>query len=232
MDKPLLLPDYEHRARRSGPAGWGTPMPLLHDSIADITEGQFITRVLADVHHRESIFNIKGLELDGATVREGVQLHKFRKGLSGDIDILVLPAGHPERATAIQVKRFKVGTKAVRTGRPNGLGEFKKGIKQANRNADLGFFQVYLWVFVLVDTREQNAGRFTYDGVDSLLRSRIHQAISPAGLHPRVGLMNFEWVQPMDRAPLEFGTYGGHLQRLANPADQPADLTEWLLSLA
>lgn len=38
------------------------PMPLLHESIADIKEGPFIARVLSDVHHG-SLFNIKGMEL-------------------------------------------------------------------------------------------------------------------------------------------------------------------------
>ena len=206
-------------------------MPLLHESIADIKEGPFITRVLSDVHQRGALFNLKGMELTNASIRESVQLHTFRKGLSGDVDILVLPEGHPERATAIQVKRFKVSAKGVRTGKPNGLGEFKKGIKQANRNAVLGFSQVYLWVFVLVDTRERNGGRFSYEGLGSKLRSHINQVVSTAGLDPRVGLMQFEWVQPMDRPPLALGTYGGHLHRLAEPADQPSDLTHWLAEL-
>jgi hypothetical protein len=96
----------------------------------------------------------------------------------------------------------------------------------------LGFHQVYLWIFVLVDAREQNAGRLTYDGIiDPLLRSRIDQTISTQHLHPRVGLVSFEWVQPMDRPPLETGTYGAHLRRLAIPAEQGADVTDWVAAL-
>jgi hypothetical protein len=61
-----------------------------------------------------------------------------------------------------------------------------------------------------------------------LLRSRIQQAISPVGLEPTVGLMEFEWVQPMDRPPFELSTHGGHLRKLAATTQQPAELTEWL----
>jgi hypothetical protein len=129
------------------------------------------------------------------------------------------------------VKRFKVDQKAVRTGKPNRLGEFKTGIRQANQLVMLGFSQVYLWVFVLIDTREQNGGRLSYAGPSSALRSRIDSSISPVGLDARVGLMSCEWVQPMDRAPLELGTYGGHLHRLAGRVEQSAEVTAWLRTL-
>lgn len=72
---------------------------------------------------------------------------------------------------------------------------FAEGVEQANRDARRGFWQVYLWVFVLVDSRLRNAGRLTYDGLDSYLCSRVGQTISTARLLPRVGLMKFEWVQ-------------------------------------
>jgi hypothetical protein len=108
----------------------------------------------------------------------------------------------------------------------------EKGVEQANESKRVGFSQVYLWVFVAIDTRERNNGRYTYDGPDSLLRSRIGQAVSPIGLEETVGLMSFEWVQPIDRAPFELGTYGGHLMRLAESTTQPHELTEWLRTLA
>jgi hypothetical protein len=44
--------------------------------------------------------------------------------------------------------------------------------------------------------------------------------------------MSFEFVQPMDRAPLKFGTHGGHLIRLAQSAAQPPELTSWLTELS
>jgi hypothetical protein len=66
----------------------------------------------------------------------------------------------------------------------------------------------------------------------SLLHSRIHHATSPAGLDPNVGLIHFDWVQPIDRPPFELSTHSGHLTRLAESTAQPLELTEWLLTLS
>src|SRR5439155_7725113 len=92
--------------------------------------------------------------------------------------------------------------------------------------------QVFLWVFVLADTREEDGVRLTYDGPDSMLRSEIEYVISPVNLDRRVGLITHEWVQPMDRPPLELATYGGHLRNLPERVTQPPELTKWLRSLS
>ena len=41
--------------------------------------------------------------------------------------------------------------------------------------------------------RARNNGWYTYDGPDSVLNSQIDQAITPVGLDPTVGLIEFEW---------------------------------------
>jgi hypothetical protein len=232
MDKLLLLPQMDLPRQPSGPAAWGTPTPLLHKPISDISEAEFVSLVLAGRHQRERLFNIHGLDATDAIVRERIELRQYKPELVGDIDILVLPAGHPERATAIQVKRVKVGAKAVKTGKPNRLADFREGVEQANRTADLGFFQVYLFAIVLVDTRERNAGRLTYAGIDPNLQSRIRNVVSRNRLDARVGLLKAEWVQPMDRPPLTTGSSGLELVGgLATASAQPADLTAWLATL-
>jgi hypothetical protein len=244
MDKPLLITAPR---RTPQPPGWGAPMPLLHRSIADIPESELIEKVLRDWHYRQSLFNIKGLNFDDAQVLKEVELCRFRKDLAGDIDILVIPRSAPSESAAIQVKRFKakVSLDDAHTGHPRRLEEvFAKGVHQANELARIGFSQVYLWVFVAIDTREQNLGRYCYDGPDSIpqprrpgeplrpsLRCRVDSAISAGSLAARVGLMKFEWTQPMDRAPLELGTYGGSLERLAVSGTQPVELSAWLQTL-
>ena len=245
MDQPLHIAGPRWRGQSRGPEGWGTWLHRpLHPSIADILEEPFITKILGDLHYRSSLFNIKDLHAAGALIKTGVELRTVRKNLIGDIDILIVPRGNPELSTAIQVKRFPLKVRVheddnldppqvrermrrQRISRMQRL--FQKGIRQANYAAQVvGFSQVYLWAFVLADTRWQNGGRYTYDGPDSGLRSEIDYAMSPVGLDPRVGLMHNEWVQAMDRPPLELATYGGHSRRLATPATQPQDLTEWL----
>jgi hypothetical protein len=99
-------------------------MPLLHGSIADIHEREFVEHVLSDRHHRGTLFNIKGLDARDSRILREVDLSGLRRTLKGDVDILVIPPDAPEEATAIEVKRFKVGLNAIRTGKPNGLREF------------------------------------------------------------------------------------------------------------
>ena len=214
-------------------------MPLLHQSIATIPEKELVAHVLNDVHYRDTLFNIKGIHTKQARVLEQVELCQFRSNLTGDVDILVVPANQPELSTAIQVKRFKAvvtrdeqGVDDAAVGHPKRFHELMaKGVQQANESKRIGFAQVYLWIFIVIDTRARNNGWYTYDGPDSLLRSRIQQAISPVGLDPTVGLMEFEWIQPMDRPPFELSTHGGNLQKLAATTEQPAELTEWLRTM-
>ena len=240
MDRPLYIPRGRRRFRTpGGPEEWGKPMPLLHDSIAKIPEKELVAHVLNDVHYRDTLLNIKGIVAKDARILEQIELREFRKDLAVELDILVVPNGQPEQSTAIQVKRFKAivgidepGCDDVNAGDPRRFQELMvKGIQQANDTKRLGFAQVYLWIFVAIDTRARNSGWYTYEGPDSLLNSRIHQAISPVGLDPAVGLMMFDWVQPMDRPPFELSTHGGHLMKLAESTSQPRELTEWLRNM-
>jgi hypothetical protein len=240
VDWPLYIAGGQRRFRKpGGPEEWGTPMPLLHKSIATIPEKELIGHVLNDVHYRDTLFNIKGMNTRSARVLEQIELRHFRSDLNGELDIVVVPANQPELSTAIQVKRFKAvvsrdeqGFDDAQVGHPMRFKELMaKGVQQANETKSVGFAQVYLWIFIAIDTRARNNGWDTYEGPDSLLRSRIQQAISPVGLDPAVGLMEFEWVQPMDRPPFELSTHGGHLQKLAATTEQPAELTEWLRTM-
>jgi hypothetical protein len=156
--------------------------------------------------------------------------------LKGDIDILVVPRDAPELSTAIQVNRLP-----VRVGGPSqpkletiaGRAQrlFDEGVIQATADARLGFSQVYLWMFILVDSREQNERRYTYEGAKLDVKSRATNPISPSRLPDHVGLMTLEWAQPMDRPPPELGTSGGQLARLARRVTQPPELTAWLRTL-
>lgn len=221
------MSNHDHRLRPSAVrAEWGVPMPLLHRSIADLHEKELVQRVLTDPANRSTMFNIEGMATPESRILREVDLRPL--GARGDIDVLVIPPAGAKQATAVQVKRFKVGLDAIRTGQPNGLKEFTKGVRQANLLARLGFGHVYLWVFVVIDTREQNAGRLTYDGADAAMRSKIDNAVFTGKLDPRIGVMKFEWTQPMDRAPLTFGTSGASLHRLAIQAPQSGDVTAWL----
>ena len=207
----------------------------LHESITEIGEHDFVAMLLRDLHYRNSYLNIHGLEADDAVIWKDVPLRKFRKHLPGDVDILVVPTGRAEQGAAIQVKRFKLKIEsddADYTLQIKGMADlFEKGVQQANSDAALGFSQVYLWIAVLIDSRIRNAGRLTYDGPDSTLRSQIKNTISTAKLHPRVGLIENEFVQGMDRPPFELSSSGLSLDRKATSVEQPEELTRWLSTL-
>jgi hypothetical protein len=235
VDRPLYIQTPPERVRCRQPEGWGSPVDLLHQSITEIKEHDFIAMFLSDLHYRNSYLNIKGLEANDAVILQDLPLRRFRKNVRGDVDILVVPTGRPEQSTAIQVKRYKIkivsddADHTVQIKRMSKL--FEEGVRQANENAVLGFSQVYLWIAVLTDSRIRNDGRYTYDGADSQLRSAIENTISTAKLHPRVGLIRNDFVQAMDRPPFALSSSGLSLKRLAVPVTQPADLTGWLTTL-
>ena len=200
---------------------------LTHRSIADIPEAALVKRLITDPYWRWRLLQIYGIPADSIPF-PSVPLRGLTGQSQGDVDILLSVPGRPDLATAIEVKIIKVGAAALRNQTPNKLRGFKEGVRQSNRLARIGFSQVYLYVFVVVDSREKNAGRITYEGLPPELRRLIERAISPSGLDTRVGLMYHELVQPMDNEPLGTGTYSGHLVRLAELAAQPAELTAWV----
>lgn len=206
------------------------PNPPLHKSIAELTESELVQQLVADPHWRASLFGIVGMP-DNPRVLQEVPLQHAPGDHLGDVDILLCAPDHPSVATAIEVKRIKIKPSTFHSGKPNKLHEYDKAVGQAKRLAKVGFSQVYLYVFVVVDSREKNDGRYTYDGLTPELRSVVQTRISLRPPPPPIGLVIHEFVQSMDHPPLTLGAAGGHLERLADPVPQPAALTEWLAGL-
>jgi hypothetical protein len=200
---------------------------VIYKSIADITEADFIRRLLQDDSWRSRVFNIYGMPADPSAFAS-VDLKDAPGHFFGDVDVLLCSQMEPELATAISVKRIKFGTNAIRNGQPNKLQELKKATEQANRLADVGFHLVYSFVFVAVDTREQNAGTSSYAGLSVEMTELVRSVVTPQGLQTRIGLYVTEYVQPVDDEPLTTGSFHGHLVRNAKPVSQKQELTEWV----
>lgn len=181
---------------------------------------------MSDVHWRQRVIGLHGIPEDVVDYLE-VPLKGLGQ-LKGDIDILLVPPGRPECSTAIQVKRVKVSATGFKTGFPNKLSELSKLKEQANPLAEIGFWQVYSFVLVVVDSRNNNGGTFSYEGLTSALRIKIDSAISIEALARRVGLVRFEFVQPIDDRPLGAGTYFLHPKRMAQTISQPEEVTAWV----
>ena len=141
---------------------------LAEQSIADINEALLVEMLLASSPvQRDRIIGLHGIANDVQDF-QAVPLTDVPGDITrGDIDILLCSPERPEQATAIQVKRVKVGPEAMRTGKPNKLPDLKKGVEQANRLAEIGFSQVYLYIFIVVDSREKNAGQYSFSGAST-----------------------------------------------------------------
>ncbi len=206
------------------------PNPPLHASLAAIPEKDLLSRLVENPLTRIDLLGIAGLP-NAPEIFEAQSLRDAPGAGEGDADLLFVEPKAPDAAVAVEAKRIKVHGSTFKSGTPNKLHEYAKAVEQANQLARVGFAQVYLYVFVVVDSREHNAGRVTYDGLTPKLRARIAADVSPRNLDARVGLVVYDLVQPMDHAPLTVGAGGIHLERLATPASQPADLTRWLAQL-
>jgi hypothetical protein len=207
-------------------------MDFLHGSISDNTEADLVSFMLGSRH--SMLYGTHGIDARfdrQDRIKTAVERSRYRRDLEGDFDIVVVPPARPEESVSLQVKRIKVSATGAVTGRPNGLTGIAKGIEQANDDAALGFKFVYLVVFIVIDTRLKNAGRFTYEGPTPEMRWLIDDAIRPIGLDPRVGLMTCEEVQTMDQPAFTVGTGHIALKRTATAAPQSRMLTTWLDSL-
>jgi hypothetical protein len=199
-----------------------------HRSIADIPEKELVRLLLSDPLGRMDLLGISGIPTDGLTFLE-VDLKGAPGDFKGDVDILVCVPERSDSAIAIEVKRVKVGANAFQSGQPNRLQGYMEGVEQANRLARVGFSQVYLYAIVTVDSRERNAGQIGYQGLTPKLRDKIENTITTSGLDSRIGLVVFDFVQPMDYPPFTVGTGGSRLKGgLATKVLQSADLTAWV----
>jgi len=203
---------------------------LIHDSIAGITEDKLVERLLSDPLWGSEFFELAGMRREMAN-RQQVPLDTVPGTFKGDIDVLLCDPKFPDEAVAYQFKRIKLGISHVQNGRPGKLQEYKKLAKQANLLAQAGFWQVYAYVVIVADTREQNSGRVTYEGISTKLKSAVNSAISLELLEDRVGLVILDFTQPMDHKPFTVGTHGLTVRRLSTPGAQSKELTKWVAEL-
>ena len=196
-----------------------------HPSLAEIPERQLVHALMADPHWRQRVVGIHGIPND-AQIYSEVELDGLDR--KGDIDLLLVVPSRPHFATVVQVKRIKVKHETFASGRPNKLDALEKLEHQANLLADLGFAQVYAFVFVVVDSRMQNNGEYRFDGLTPQLRDLIAESLHLSGLAGRVGIVHCEFVQPIDHPPLTTGTSSVGLVRMPQVVSQPEPITDWV----
>ena len=204
----------------------GAKTPMKHQSVISIPEGQLVERLLRDPYYRSVVFEPYGFPREAIALEE-VDLDGVPGEVKGDVDVLLCDSNRPDLAIAIQAKRIKFDGYDIERGLPKKLHEIAKAYEQANRDVRVGFSQVWLYVFVVVDSREQNAGKNSYSGLSAAHLSVIYREVSTMKLKESVGLYQIEFTQPMDHPPLH-GMFHGHLRRPARPTVQTPELTEWV----
>ena len=198
---------------------------LTHESLAAIPEGKLVRGLLADPHWRERLFRSHGISSDAKHYPE-VLLDGV--GKEGDIDVLVVDPVQPEYATCVQVKRIKVSAQTFVSGKPNRLSAVAELKRQSNLLVELGFWQVFSYAIVVVDSRANNRGAYSFEGVTSQLRTVIDGGLTTTDLHEKAGLLKFELTQPIDDYPLGAGTFTGRILRMPTVQSQAASITRWV----
>lgn len=205
-----------------------SPIQLIHPSLADISEGELIHTLMAIPYWRSRLIDFYGIPKNG-DIKLRVPLDTAPGGsFRGDADILLRSADHPEQAVAYEVKRIKFGMSQLRNKAPSKLGEMEKAKQQANLLAKIGFWKVFLYIFTVVDSREQNRGERSYAGLSNELKSMLASAVTYQGLGHRVGFFVADLTQSTDNHPLTIDTFGGTLRRQATAETQSPELTEWV----
>jgi hypothetical protein len=204
------------------------PEDFSERSITEFREADLVDRVFDNPKLRLAIGLPPLASLDWLH-RLAVQLPPDTRGRQrGDIDILAIPPSSPEQSVAIEVKCVRVSASAFWTNEPNGLGNWPEGIAQANRLAERGFHQVYLYLFASVDSRTNNEGRLSYAGATPQLRERIRSSLQLGRLNPRIGMVENYFTQPIDEPAFEIGTSQMEIIKMAEAIEQPEAVTQWV----
>lgn len=210
------------------------PTDSVHNSLAEIPENRLVDRIVTDRLWGREFFHLYGMPT-GMVSRQCVPLAGAPGDIEGDIDVLFCAPDIPERAVAYQIKRIKFGVNQLRNGIPSKLKEFKKLAQQTNLISRMGFWQVYAYLVVVVDAREQNAGdqkagKLTFHGLSSELQSQVDSAVSSASalFDGRVGIGLMQFEQTMDSEPFTVGTHGLQIRRFCEAARQGEELTNWV----
>jgi hypothetical protein len=146
----------------------------------------------------------------------------------GDIDVIAIDHMHPERATAVEVKRVKLPPEAYLTAQPNKLRELDKGCRQAGLLRSMGCYRSYLLVAVVADGREQTDVGFAFRGPPPELVRVVREKLRSLPFHPDVGVVVVEVTQPVDKDIQDSGAIGIWTHQHAQGIEQASTLTDRL----
>ena len=152
----------------------------------------------------------------------------------GDIDLLLCEKPRPDESVVMEFKRVKVTITGEHQAQVNRLADVGKGVRQANALRELGFFQTYLCILTVVGAVRQTAhnplcrgvtAETTHDFGDTKTFSKIVEFPDREDLHPDVGIVFLELVQPTGKDYRDHGTIRVCVDQKASPQRQSGELT-------
>lgn len=152
-------------------------------------------------------------------------LERDRRKPPCDIDLIIIP--EPSRAIAIQVKRIRVVAETTHRDSTPGrqLGNISKLIEQANGSREIGFCANYALVLVECYGPARAEYNFIARGASPGVFRRIYHLTKDQPLHPDVGLIFVEVVQPTPTSIDRAGMVAVCIDKPAVGLDQMPDLT-------
>ncbi|HXJ41328.1 MAG TPA: hypothetical protein VNH18_18750 [Bryobacteraceae bacterium] len=150
----------------------------------------------------------------------------FRNQKEGEIDLIAIPEGEPRLATAFEVKRFPIRRTPDDEWIILDQSKWDKLVSQCNRTAALGFHKVYGIVLTVADGRHHPAVSSLHRGSAERTFQQLYQFTHSHSLHPCIGLVFLEIVQPTARNWTDFGMVAAALDKQADPVEQSGNLSE------
>ncbi|MCC7075349.1 MAG: hypothetical protein IT383_28810 [Deltaproteobacteria bacterium] len=147
----------------------------------------------------------------------------------GDVDLVCAHEQNPAQAVGVEAKQVRAITSNGEEDELKRTGKILGGIRQANGLRELGFHRSYYLVLVATDGRMKTENNVFARGVRGRTVTAIQEVIfSESGkraLHPDVGVVVVELVQPAPRAFDELSNVIATVVRMARPVEQPTQLT-------
>lgn len=206
---------------------------MLHDDveysderILRVQEQELVRGILSDRISREILFD--EIDYPYGPFRDSVPDGEFPESVGrrgGDIDFVGLLGGFPSRAICIEFKKVKVKVFEDGSEKVNKLAALEQLIWQGNERRGQGFHKTYICAVAVIDSHERKTPNVLTRGASGEEIQQFYNLDCLGGIHPDVGIVLAEIVQPTGRSYKDMWGFGACLLRQASPQEQSTRIT-------
>ena len=200
--------------------------PESDERVTDQSEAQIVDWLVGLRLARELLLEELGLLADTYTQTAIIEplIEKNRHQPPGDNDLVLVP--EPHRAIAIQVKRIRVQAETTHKDRTprRQVGNITRLVEQANGSREIGFAANYALILIECYGVERSEYNFLGRGSSPGVFRRIYHLTKDHPIHPDVGLIFVEIVQPTRTSVDRAGMVAVCVDKPATPMDQPPEI--------